>query len=82
MFTLTDAVYGRVCTGRHTTIPPNTTLQVDASWFAYSTLTVLSHNATHVSLALVYEGHDEDGIVGLVYTEITDFMPPTLLPKG
>ena len=44
--------------------------QVDAATFAYSSLTLVDQNATHVSLGVVYEGTG-----GLRYSVITDFLP-------
>ena len=44
--------------------------QVDPSTFAYSTMTVMDVNETHVSLGVVYEG-----TTGLRWTVVTDFLP-------
>ena len=45
--------------------------QIDPSVFAYSSLTVVDVNHTHVSLGAVYEGSG-----GLRYMVVTDFLPP------
>ena len=44
--------------------------QVDPSTFAYSTMTVMDVNETHVSLGVVYEG-----ATGLRWTVVIDFLP-------
>ena len=52
--------------------------QVDALAFGYSALTVLSSNASHVSLGVVYEtgsGNFGYGPISLLWTVITDLLP-------
>eukprot|EP01047_Picozoa_sp_COSAG01_P065329 COSAG01_NODE_8806_length_2653_cov_3.282302_3_plen_113_part_00 len=51
--------------------------QVEPATFAYSSLTVMHVNASHVTLAVVYEGTDRArGVTGgLLWTTVSDFLP-------